>query len=284
MTQSSELVRTLEQPHWAEVAHHWRHYGSPLRPCAADVRVMEESVRRWCPDHRTRPLKVLLWGVTPEIATMAWPDGTELLAVDKSRAMIQHVWPGDIAGRRKAVCADWFEFACGADRYDVVIGDGNFAILDFPGQYRTLAAMARDSLAGDGVLITRFFVQPAANETPEAVFEDLLANRIRSFHSFKFRLAMALQESARSGVRMGDVFSAWKSAHIDIEALMATTGWPREGIETIRLYDGKDSRLSFPSAVQIEALMSEHFDKLDERYLPYELGERCPILSFRPRE
>jgi hypothetical protein len=55
-------------------------------------------------------------------------------------------------------------------------------------------------------------------------------------------------------------------------------------IETINLFDGKDSRLSFPSVLQMEALMGEHFDKLDERYLPYELGERCPILSFRPRE
>jgi hypothetical protein len=284
MTESSELVHTLQQPHWREAAHHWHHYGSPLRPCAADVRVMEEFVRRWCPNHRTRPLRALLWGVTPEIATMAWPDGTELLAVDKSRPMIQHVWPGDITGRRKAVCADWFEFDCGADRYDVVIGDGNFAILDFPRQYRTLAGIARDALASDGVVITRFFVQPTASETPEAVIDDLLANRIGSFHAFKLRLAMALQRSASSGARMGDVFSAWTDAGIHVEALATMTGWPRAVIETINLFDGKDSRLSFPSVLQMEAPMSEHFDKLDERYLPYELGERCPILSFRPRE
>ena len=283
MTESSELVRTLQQPHWREAAHHWHDYGSPLRPCAADVGAMEEFVRRWCPNHRTRPVKALLWGVTPEIAAMAWPDGTELLAVDKSRPMIQHVWPGDIPGRRKAVCADWFDFVCGTDRYDIVIGDGNFAILDFPRQYRTLAAIARNSLARDGVLVTRFFLQPAAHEMPGAVFDDLLANRIGSFHSFKLRLAMALQESALSGVRMGDVFSAWKRAHVDLEALMAMTGWPQAAIETIYLFDGKDSRLSFPSAAQMEAVMSEHFDKLAVRNLSYELGERCPILSFRPR-
>jgi hypothetical protein len=82
---------------------------------------------------------------------------------------------------------------------------------------------------------------------------------------------------------MGDVFSAWKSADIDLEALMAMTGWSRAVIETIRLYDGKDSRLSFPSAAQMWAVLSEDFDKLDERYLPYELGERCPVLSLRPR-
>jgi hypothetical protein len=244
---------------------------------------MEEFVRRSHPDHRGPPLKVLLWGVTPEIATMAWPDGTELLAVDKSQPMIQHVWPGDIAGRRKAVCADWFEFARGTERYDVVIGDGNFAIVGYPQQYRMLAAAARDSLASGGVFITRFFIQPAKNETPEAVFDDLMANRIGTFHSFKLRLAMALQESSQSGVRMGNVFNAWKSAYVDLEALMAMTGWSQAVIETIYLFDGKDSRLSFPTAAEMDAVVSEHFDKLDERRLPYELGERCPILNLRPR-
>ena len=273
----------LAQPaHWGEVAHHWQHYGSPLRPCATDVQAMEEFVRRWCPDHG-RPLKALLWGVTPEIAAMAWPEGTELLAVDKSRPMIEHVWPGDLPGRRKAVCADWFEFVCGADRYDVVIGDGNFAILDYPVQYCTLAGLARDALTSDGVLITRFFIKPANSETPEAVFDDLLANRIGSFHSFKLRLAMALQTSANDGVRMGDVFNAWAHARIDFHALMAMTGWPQPVIDTIRLYEDKDSRLAFPSAAEVRTLMSEHFDMLDERCLSYELGERCPVACFRPR-
>ena len=279
----ADLLQAAKPPHWREAAHHWQHYGSPLRPCAADIRAMEELVRRWHPQRRARTLKALLCGVTPEIATMDWPEGTELLAVDKSRPMITHVWPGDVAGQREAVCADWFDFACGDERYDVVIGDGNFAILNYPGQYRRLAALARGWLASDGILVLRSFVLPAAKETPDAVFGDLRANRIGSFHSFKLRLAMALQESPRTGTRMGDVFDAWESARIEVAALTAATGWPRATIETIELFEGRDTRLSFPAAAQLDALMSEHFDKLDERWLPYELGERCPVAVFRPR-
>ena len=282
MSESADLLHAIP-PHWREAAHHWLHYGSPLRPCAADVRVMEEFVRRCHAQRRARPFRALLWGVTPEIATMAWPEGTQLLAVDRSPPMIRHVWPGDLAGQRKAVCGDWFEFDRGAERFDVIIGDGVFAILDYPAQYRTLAALARGWLASDGVLVTRSFVQAAVKETPEAVLADLRANRIDSFHAFKLRLAMALQESARSGTRMGDVFSAWADARIEIDALASATGWPRAAIETIHLFDGRDTRLSFPSAAQLDALMSEHFAKLEERRLPYELGERCPIASFAPR-
>jgi hypothetical protein len=245
---------------------------------------MEELVRSRRGGDRVRPLRVLLLGVTPEIATMAWPAGTVLLAVDKSQPMIERVWPGDVAGQRSAVCADWFEFSGDADRYDVVIGDGNFAILDYPRQHRALAATARGWMAGDGILITRFFLQPARQESPAAVFADLCANRIGSFHSFKLRLAMALQTSAVSGVRMGDVYDAWTSAGVDREALLATTGWPPEAIETMRPWAGKDSRLSFPSAAQLATVFSEHFDREDERCLEYELGERCPIVSFRPRQ
>jgi hypothetical protein len=283
MTARPDLSWTLQQPHWDEVAYHWHHFGPPLRPSVADVRMMEEILRRWWAGHDATPLKVLLWGVTPEIAAMAWPDNTALLAVDRSAQMIERVWPGDIVGRRKAICADWFECSSGSDRYDVIIGDGNFTVLAYPDQYQMLAASARDMLATDGILITRYFIQPTEVETPEAVFDDLQANRIASFHGFKFRLAMALQERAESGIRMGDIFSAWKSAHIRLEALMAMTGWTQGAIETIHLYDGKDSRLTFPTVAEIDAVMGKYFEKLDERYLPYEIGERCPIVSYRPQ-
>jgi hypothetical protein len=283
MTTSSAVAQHPQDPHWREAAFHWHAYGPPLRPCAADVRAMEEIVRRSCSGRGGRPPKALLLGVTPEIATMAWPPGTELLAVDRSRPMLEHVWPGDVAGQRTALCADWLDFACGVDRRDVVVGDGIFALLDYPAQYRALAAAARDWIASDGILLVRFFVQPAARETPDAVFDDLLANRIGSFHGFKLRLAMALQRSPDYGVRMGDVFDVWTRARVDLEALLATTGWTRGAVDTIRPWDGKDSRLSFPTAAQIDHVVSEHFDKLDERRVAQELGERCPIMTFRPR-
>ena len=286
MSESAAPIVSLERQstYWGgDVAHQWHLYGPPLRPCAADIRAMEDAVRRFA-DHRGRPLNALLWGVTPEIATMSWPAATQLLALDKSRPMIDLVWPGDVAGFRRALQRDWFDYRCDADeRHDVVIGDGNFAPLDFPESYRALAAAASASLTDAGIVISRFWVRPPKRETPEAVFEDMRANRIRSFHAFKFRLAMALQENAETGVAVSEVLAAWKRARVDMEPLLAMTGWQRETVDMIHLYEGKTSRLAFPSIAELEALMSEHFDTLETRYLDYELGECCPIVTYRVR-
>lgn len=265
-----------------DVAHQWHLYGPPLRPCAADIRAMEDAVRRFA-EHRARPLNALLWGVTPEIATMSWPEGTQMLALDKSQPMIELVWPGDVAGFRKAVQGDWFEYKCNDVRHDVVIGDGNFAPLDYPRSYRALAAAARAALTDAGIVISRFWVRPTKRETPDSVFEDLRANRIQSFHAFKFRLAMALQENAETGVAVSEVLSAWKRACIDMESLLAMTGWQRETVDMIYLYEGKTSRLSFPDTAELAAVMSEYFDTLETRYLDYEMGDRCPIVTYRVR-
>ena len=234
-------------------------------------------------DKRDGPLKVLLLGVTPEIAAMSWPEGTRLLALDKSQAMIDLVWPGDVGGFRKAVLADWFEYRRTDGRHDIVIGDGNFAPLDYPRGYRALAAVAHEALTDAGILLSRFFVRPAQAETPDAVFEDLLANRIKSFHAFKVRLAAALQESAEAGVAVSDVLAAWKRARIDMGALLTMTGWRHETVDMIYLYEGKTSRLSFPDVAEVQAVMSEYFDHRETRYLDYEMGDRCPIMTYRVR-
>jgi len=265
-----------------DVAHQWHLYGPPLRPCTADIRAIEDAVRRFA-DRPARPLNALLWGVTPEIATMSWPEGTQLLAIDKSQPMIDLVWPGDVAGFRKAVQGDWFEYRCTEPRHDVVIGDGNFAPLDFPRSYRALAAAARASLTDTGIVISRFWVRPSKSETPDAVLEDLRANRIQSFHAFKFRLAMALQDDAETGVAVSEVFAEWKRARVDMGSLLAMTGWQRETVDMIHLYEGKTSRLAFPSIGELEAVMSEYFDTLETRCLDYELGGCCPIVTYRVR-
>lgn len=278
---ASGLSPKPQATYWGgDVAHQWHLYGPPLRPCAADIRAMEDAVRRFT-DPRARPLDALLWGVTPEIASMSWPEGTQLLALDKSQPMIDLVWPGDVAGFRKAVQGDWFEYKSTDARHDVVIGDGNFAPLDFPRSYRALAAAARAALTDTGIVISRFWVRPTKPETPDAVFEDLRANRIQSFHAFKFRLAMALQENAETGVAVSEVLAAWKRARIDMTSLLAMTGWQQETVDMIYLYEGKTSRLTFPTIAELEGVMSEHFDTLETRYLDYELGDCCPIVTYR---
>jgi SAM-dependent methyltransferase len=273
-----------EHLHWSDAAYHWEHYGPPLRPAADDVRTIEALVAAHAGTGGARPRRALLLGVTPEIATMAWPAAIELLAVDRSPLMIERVWPGDEPPARRVVCADWFALAATTQRYDFVIGDGTFAILGFPRQQRALAEIVHRALAPGGLFVTRLFLQAQRNETPPAVFADLAANRIGSFHAFKLRLAMAMQPEAATGVRMGDVYAAWETAGIDRDALLAATGWPSPVLETIRPWAGKDSRLAFPTAAEMAALLDELFEARAEHRAAGELGERCPVVAYHPRE
>lgn len=273
-----------EHLHWTDAAYHWEHYGPPLRPGVEDLRAIETLVAAHAggPDRKRRT--ALLLGVTPEIAMMSWPEGTELVAVDKSPLMIERVWPGDAPPRRRAVRADWLTFAATAPRHDWVVGDGTFAILGFPQQQRALARSVHRALAPDGLFVTRLFLQPENVETPEAVFADLVANRVGSFHAFKLRLAMSMQRDAASGVRMGEAYAAWEDAGIDHQALLSATGWPPHALETIRPWAGKDSRLAFPTVAEMATVMGEFFEMRQQVNPDCELGERCPIVAYRPLE
>src|SRR5512147_2066255 len=92
--------------HWVRPAQSWALRASPLRPAPEDVAVYEREFRRWHERTRAAPLRVVLLGVTPEIATMPWPAATRMVAVDVSRAMIRGVWSGAALGHA-AVCASW---------------------------------------------------------------------------------------------------------------------------------------------------------------------------------
>jgi len=220
-------------------------------------------------------------GVTPEIAGMAWPAGTKLMAIDRSEPMIAHVWPGDIAGSRTAIRADWFDHDYG--RIDIVIGDGVFAIMRYPDQYRKLVGKIAAALPAGGLFVTRPFLQAIERETTETVVRDMVDGRIGSINAFKFRLAMSMQSSAEEGVRHGDVFDAARRAGIDCDTLAARTGWSELEIDTLRIYEGKDARLSFPSTGEMASLMSEHYETIGEARSDYEMGERCPVMTYRRR-
>lgn len=271
------------ETHWDDVAYHWHAFGSPLRPSPRDIDTMEHSVREWQGRHASRAPRVVMLGVTPEIASMAWPSGTELAAIDRSETMIRRVWPGDVPSQRTAVCVDWFDYDYGRGYNDIVIGDGHFTILRFPDQCRALARRIAASLAPGGLLVTRLFLHPDQRESAAEVLHDLAGDRIGSIHAFKFRLAMALQTSATRGVRMGDVFDAWQASGIDPDALGARRGWPRRVIDTLRCYERKDARLAFPTAAEMRTVMAEFFEAVSEVHGDYEMGERCPVVTYQPR-
>jgi len=272
-------VAATHDPHWGVMAYHWNAYGPPLRPSPVDIAAMERSVRTWHGSTAVRAPRVLMLGVTPEIAGMSWPAGTDLTAIDRSDAMIRHVWPGNVPGCRVALRADWFDRDYG--RNDIVIGDGVFAIMRYPDDYARIVGKIAASLPAGGLFITRPFLQPTRRETPDEVLRDLREGRIGGLHAFKFRLAMSLQSRTEDGVRQGDVFSAVRAAGIDCDTLAASTGWSELEIDTLRIYRDKDARLSFPSADELASLMAAQFATVGAARMDYEMGERCPVMTYQ---
>lgn len=182
--------------YWSSLAGGYSLLDSPLRPSSQDIRTIQEAVAGWQAGHPSAAVKALLLGVTPAIANMEWPDGSWLLGVDSSAAMVESVWPGDVPGRRSAVCGDWRAVPVPGSAVNVVIGDGSFSCVRYPHDLRAVVAEVLRALTADGILILRCYIRPEERESPDDVVEDMLRGPIPSFHAFKLRL---LRSPPRSG-------------------------------------------------------------------------------------
>lgn len=271
-----------ERDVWQKHARQWERLGPPLRPRARDAERMELVRDAWPP--RDGGPRTLILGVTPELARLDWPAGTDLLAVDRSLGMIEGVWPGFPAAGEGAMCADWDALPLAERSRDLVLGDGVFAVLPYPGGHRDLIASLRRVLRADGLFAFRTFVRPESVERPEEVFGAAMAGEIGTFHAFKLRLLMSLQPDTRTGVRTGDAWAHWASEGPAADELAGRSGWPRSQIDTIEAYRGRETVYHFPTLGELRALLTEEGLEEIDCYRPaYELGERCPTLVFAPR-
>jgi hypothetical protein len=266
---------------WTAHAKQWRLIDVPLRPSPEDLLVYEERVAGWQRTHPSHRVHGLLLGVTAELATMSWPAGTSLLAVDRSHPMVSNVWPRPAHGA--AICADWRALPLGAASRDVALGDGAFSMLPSPQGYEAFVRNLRRVLTDDGLLVLRCYCSPEKREPVAQVFADLHARRIASFHAFKWRLAMALQQSTGEGIRLADIWDCWSAEVPDPDALAARCGWPAEVVRGIQIYRGVDTRYTFPTLAETRRAFSPAFSPESLHVGTYELAERCPILAFRPR-
>ncbi|HYG22265.1 MAG TPA: class I SAM-dependent methyltransferase [Verrucomicrobiae bacterium] len=269
--------------YWDLMALQFRHQQPPLRPCAEDVRIHEETLRSWIRHHPNRRMNALLLGVTPELADMNWPDSSQLLAMERSQRMIEHVWPGDIEGHRRVICDNWFSAELPEQSFDVVIGDGVLTGLSYPLRYREIAHRVSRWLRPDGLLLLRAFIRPSVPETLERIAADLVANRIPRFDILKWRLAMSQQETAERGVELNAIHSAWLQLAERFETAIKAARWPQPTIETIELYAGRAERYSFPSLAELDNAFADAFTPVSMTLPRYAFGEQCPIRVYAPR-
>lgn len=272
-----DSARTLS--HWSESARQWRHIGPPLRPVAADIAFFQEAVSGWT--HRDGPPRVLLLGVTPELYRMPWPQGTDILAMDRSQAMIDFVWPGP---KEAALCANWLSPPLRNGSRDIVLCDGGLHLISYPHEQGLLVDSLRNVLSEGGLCILRLFVPPRHRESPGAVLRDLLDGGVASPNLLKLRLGMAMMDNPEAGVAVRDVWHAFHGAAPDLEALAAKIGWSIEPARLISAYRDSDARYHFVTLDQAADLFCRQpggFARLGTRVPSYELGERCPLVVFR---
>jgi len=276
-------ITVPDTTYWGGVGQAYAALGPPLVPSNADIDCMESAVAGWAARHPGRRPQALMLGVTARIAEMGWPEGAALLAADNSMPMMQAVWPGNVPRRRAALLADWRALPLRPASRDIVIGDGSLSCVRYPHAFRAVAAEVRRVLRRDGILVMRCYVQAAKQERKEEVLADLVRGAIPSFHWFKFRLLMAMQESAGQGAAVDEVYRYWASQNIDEAALIGRTGWDAAGIRMIELYRGRDTVHTFLTMAELRSELEEFFEDLTISEPPHAFGDRCPILMARPR-
>lgn len=265
--------------HWDAHAARWQLIGAPLRPAAPDLHYLRASVARLAASAPS-PRSALLLGVTPEIAELAWESPYQLLAVDKSEGMVKAVWPGDTPTRR-AMVGDWLSLDLPEAPFDLVVGDGVFSLFDFPQGYARLARALSDVVKPGGLLSLRLFCRREPSESVADVLEALSAGTIGNFHVLKWRLAMALQGDATRGVRLDDIWGTFRERVGSVAELASRLGWPEPIVGTIEGYRGVRERYSFSTEREVADALAAGFELVETWRPSYELGERCPHLTFR---
>ena len=123
--------------YWNVIARYWNCLGPPLRPCFDDTTAFSRLLT--LPDRLKTDALIL--GVTPELYRLEWPVGSRIRAADRSRQMIDAIWPGPAD---EAIEADWLDLPLEDNSLDCVLCDGGLHLLQYPNEQRRLADPAPD--------------------------------------------------------------------------------------------------------------------------------------------
>lgn len=131
----------------------------------------------------------------------------------------------------------------------------------------------------------RVFVRPEDAQNCRTVCDRALRGEFRSFHAFKWRLAMAmLAESGGVNVRAADIHTSRGRLLPDDATLAAATGWDVAEIDTINAYRDTTVSFSFPTLEQLRRSYAAVFDEISVAHGTYELAECCPIVALQVKE
>ena len=263
--------------HWNSFAHLWAQLGSPLRPSAEDQVGYWSFIDPWLKQFE-RP-RILILGVTPELYHLAWPKSHDLIALDRSREMIDEVWPGP---PERAHQGDWLEMPFSADSRELALCDGGPILIEYPQAHQRLIEQLHRIVVPGGRVVLRLFAPETGRESVETVLDDLVHDRIANLNILKLRLGMAIQSSAEEGVAVQEILRAVEGLEPDLETLSRRLGWSWDHMRVIEAYRDAPARYYFATEAEITRLFcaQDRFAFLGSWQGSYPLAERCPIVGY----
>lgn len=265
--------------YWERIALRWR-IAEPLAPSREDIEWFEDRTARY----GARPVRAVLLGVTAGIATMRWPESTTLTAADWSPEMLKNVWPA--AGTPEAtrvVCADWRELPLASASVNLVVGDGCYTALGNMAGAGLLNAEMRRVLEPGGPVLMRCFCRPAAGLRVDALFDELLAGRIRNLDLFRWLLAMAMHGSTPTGVPLRVVWQEWARRVPNARALQPRMGWSHDAFENMERMSSATANYCFSTLAEVLQHAAAEFAVIEHDKPRYAWGELFPRIVLRAR-
>jgi len=266
---------------WDRIASQWCTRKPPARPSPQDAALMQRLVGEALAG-RDAP-RALLLGVTPEIATMRWPSGTRLLAIDSSAAMIRQVWPARAVPDAAVVHGDWASMPIRGAAFDIVVGDASLGFQTYPEPFFGVVGEVRRVLRDGGFLATRVYTRPETREPIDAIFDDLRAGRIGTTQFLWWRLYAALHGERTEGARSTAVWDALAARVPDPAGLYRSLGWPPEDLRATEGLLSFPRTLVFPTLREYRDDLAGEFEEVACESPDFEDGDRNPTTVFRAR-
>jgi len=268
---------------WDKHASQWSRVGAPLKPSAMDHALMWSAIESsFSPPGQVSRIGVL--GVTPELVGMAWPTSTELFAFDHSELMIRDVWRANPNVSSHVTLSNWQCLPLQSHTLDCLIGDNSLGALPSLSDYSLVFAELFRVLKTNGKLCLRCFIAPEHSESVALICKDVGAGRIKNFHALKFKLAMTLSKHPTYCVFVKDIHALFDAAFQNRLALSELTSWDLDVINTIDAYRGSETAYTFPTLAALKEVASPWFDIESISTPDYELGDRCPTITFCPNK
>lgn len=255
--------------HWTRYLRHWQLLGPPLRPHADVIERVRSLVGSGA--------RCLLLGATVEYATL----GPRIVAMDAGFPMLAALWRSDDPARL-GVQSDWTRMPVRARTFSHVLGDGSLNAVSSAVLPAVLDEVRR-VLTPEGALIARVFCRPDLAESIDDIQRDLSHGLVGSFHALKWRVAMsALRDLECSDIAVEQIRRAIIAHYPDRDELCRTTGWSRDEVDTIDVYDGSTAVYNFPTEAMIVALVRRWFEDVElVRCGTYPLAGCCPLIVAR---